>query len=122
MIRKILLAAVVAASLGGVTVPAAAADIYVRREPPPPREEVVPAPRRGYAWAPGYWDWRGKRHVWHAGSWVRERPGHRYRETRWVERDGRWYLSRGRWERMRDRDGDGVPDRFDRRPDNPRRN
>jgi hypothetical protein len=34
-----------------------------------------------------------------------------------MERDGRWVLERRRW----DRDGDGVPNRLDARPDNPNR-
>ena len=83
---------------------------------------VVPAPRRGYVWAPGYWDWRGSRHIWVGGRWVREREGYAYHPHRWVEHDGRWRLERGRWDRAhRDSDGDGVPDRFDRRPNNPNR-
>jgi hypothetical protein len=52
------------------------------------------------------------------GYWVKARPGYAYREPRWVERDGRWEMRRGGW----DRDGDGVPNRHDRRPDNPYRN
>jgi hypothetical protein len=120
--KKILLAAVVAATMGSIAVPAAAA-VYVQVAPPAPRSEAVPAPRRGYAWAPGYWDWRGKRHVWVAGHWVKERRGYAYAEPRWVERDGRWTMERRGWQRAsRDRDGDGVPNRFDSRPNNPNRN
>ena len=37
---------------------------------------------------------------------------------KWRERGGRWEYDRGRW----DRDGDGVPNRYDRRPNNPYRN
>ena len=44
--------------------------------PPPPRVEVVPAPRPGYVWAPGYWAWEGGRHVWRGGHWVVVRPGY----------------------------------------------
>ena len=33
---------------------------------------------------------------------------------------GGWYMERGHWDRG-DRDHDGVPNRIDRRPDNPRR-
>lgn len=85
--------------------------------PPPPRREVVPPPRRGQVWVPGHWEWRGNRHVWMEGYWVKARPGHRYREPRWVERNGRWEFRQGGW----DRDGDGVPNRHDSRPDNPYR-
>jgi len=44
--------------------------------PPPARVEVVPAPRPGYVWAPGYWAWEGGRHVWRGGHWVVVRPGY----------------------------------------------
>ena len=137
MIRKILSAAMIAASLGGIgaaTPAAAAIPIIVQIAPPAPRYEVVPAPRHGYVWAPGYWNWRNERHQWVAGAWVRDRPGYRYQETRWEERDGRWHMQRGNWKRHdldrdgipdkkdSDRDGDGVRNRDDRYPDNPRRN
>jgi hypothetical protein len=126
MIRKTLLATLLASALGAVAVPAAA-QIYVQVAPPAPMHEVVPAPRAGYVWAPGYYDWRNNRHVWVAGHWVRERPGYAYYSPRWVERDGRWYQERRGWmqreERMarrgRDSDGDGVPDRMDAQPYNP---
>ncbi len=122
MLKKLLIATAVAGSLGSIAVPAAAA-VYVQVAPPAPRVEVVPAPRPGYTWVNGFWDWRGNRHVWVAGHWVRERPGYAYMEPRWVERDGRWYMERRGWERSarRDNDGDGVPNRFDSRPNNPYR-
>ncbi|MES2261179.1 MAG: YXWGXW repeat-containing protein [Pseudomonadota bacterium] len=123
---------------------------YVNIAPPPPRHEIVPHPRPGYLWSPGYWEWRGHRHEWITGSWVRERPGYAYSQARWEQRDGRWVREEARWERHNgyrdrdhdgipdhrdrdrdndgipnrrdhDRDGDGVPNRYDERPDNPRR-
>lgn len=110
---------------------------YVTVAPPPPRYERVPEPRVGYAWTPGYWEWRHRRHEWVGGSWVAERPGYVYAQPRWTEREGRWYREEARWERHHghgdrdhdgipnrydhDRDGDGVPNRYDRHPDNPRR-
>ncbi len=119
MLRKSLVAFLIAGAVGAAAGPASArVDVFVQVAPPPPRVEVVPAPRRGWVWVPGYWDWRGRRHVWVAGTWVRERPGYRYFEPHWVERDGRWWLRRGHWGRG-DRDGDGVPDRFDRHPNDP---
>jgi hypothetical protein len=30
--------------------------VVIGNAPPPPRFESVPAPRRGYIWAPGYWN------------------------------------------------------------------
>lgn len=85
--------------------------------PPPPRYEAVPAPRRGHVWAPGYWEPRGHRHVWRAGHWVQSRPGYVYRQPAWVQHGGRWDYRPSRW----DRDGDGVPNRYDRNPNNPHR-
>ena len=91
--------------------------------PPPPRHEVVPHPRRGMAWVPGHWEWRGHRYVWMQGHWVKARPGYYYREPRWVEHGGRWEMRPGGWDRDRDgipnrydrdRDGDGIPNRYER--------
>jgi hypothetical protein len=98
-------------------------DIFVNTAPPPPRHEIMPPPRRGYAWAPGYWDWTGRRYVWVKGHWERVRPGYVYRQPSWHRQGRGWQLDRGGWQRggRRDRDGDGVPNRYDRRPDNPYR-
>ena len=88
----------------------------IRIAPPKPRYERTPRARPGYVWVPGYWNWRGQRHEWVAGSWMRARPGYVYAQPRWIERDGRWLMEQGRWERPgRDRDRDGVPDRYEGR-------
>src|SRR4051812_26591142 len=34
--------------------------VEVAVRPPAPRLVVVPAPRRGYIWAPGFWQWNGR--------------------------------------------------------------
>ncbi|MBL0125706.1 MAG: YXWGXW repeat-containing protein [Betaproteobacteria bacterium] len=119
--RKFLSALLIATgTLGAAAIPqvsVAAVGIHVQVAPPAPRFERVPVPRRGYLWVPGYWDWRGHRHVWVGGTWVKERRGYYYQPHRWVERNGGWYLDRGRW----DRDRDGIPDRVDRHPNNPYR-
>ena len=117
---KLVLAATLAASMAGVAVPAVAA-IIVQVAPPAMRVEVAPPPRQGYLWIDGHWDWRNNRHQWVGGTWMRERHGYNYNPSRWEERDGRWHLDRGGWRRG-DRDGDGVPNRVDRAPDNPYRN
>jgi hypothetical protein len=123
-LAKITMAAGAAAllSVGAFTVPTAAqAQPVVNVQfgpPPPPRVERVPPPRRGYVWAPGHWEWRRGGHVWVGGTWVKARPGYAYRAPEWRERDGRWEYNRGRW----DRDRDGVPNRYDRNPNNPYRN
>jgi WXXGXW repeat (2 copies) len=120
--RKPLLVALIAASLGAVAVPTLASadtEIFFDRAPPQLRHEVVPAPRRGYLWVPGYWDARNQKHHWRVGHWERERVGYKFVEPRWVERNNGWALERGRWNPA-DRDGDGVPNYRDRQPDNPR--
>ena len=62
--------------------------------------------------------------------WTASRPGYAYVAPRWVERNGQWYFTRGAWARHdkdhdgvrngrdADRDGDGVPNWVDRRPNN----
>jgi hypothetical protein len=123
MLRKILLASLIAASFAGVPL-ASSAQVIIRQAPPPPREEPIPPPRRGQEWAPGHWAWRNGQHVWVRGHWMRERRGQHWVPDRWMERDGRWMYRPGHWARGghdRDRDRDGVPNRFDRAPDNPYR-
>lgn len=135
MFKRALMSSIIAASFAAASAPSAAeVNIAVNIGPPPPRVEVVPAPRIGYLWVPGYWHWRGHRHVWVVGHWVRARPGYAYYSPQWIERDGRWYFERERWvygdrdrdgvpnRYDRDRDNDGVANRYDRAPDNPRRN
>jgi hypothetical protein len=123
--KKILISVLIAAAtIGAIAIPLpgfAAVGVYLNIGPPPPPVEVMPPPRFGYVWVPGYWDWRSHRHVWMQGHWLRERPGYMYQPHRWVERDGRWYLERGRWDRPGPHDRDGVPDRYDARPNNPYR-
>ena len=126
MRTKLLLAAAIAAStLGAIPAASAAVGIYVDTAPPAPRVEVVPAPRAGYVWAPGYWDWRSGHHVWVNGHWERERHGYYYHPSHWTQHEGRWSLEHGKWSKERyamgDRDHDGVPNKYDRAPDNPYR-
>jgi len=99
--RKSLLVALCAAStMGAIALPVpGVAAVYVDVAPPAPRVEVVPAPRHGYIWVPGYWDVHGHRHAWTRGHWERERRGYTYVEPRWEQRENRWYLERGRWAR-----------------------
>jgi hypothetical protein len=120
--RKLIVASLIAAAVG-MSLPAAArtnVDFYISVAPPPARYEVVPAPRVGFAWVPGYWDWRYNRHYWVRGHYVRERHGYYYAPARWVDRGGRYYYHAAGW-RQGDRDGDGVPNAYDRAPNNPYR-
>lgn len=93
---------VAALALGAIAVPVVSdARVYVDIEtaPPPLRVEVVPAARAGYVWAPGYWNWNGRRHVWVGGRWVGERRGYHWAPHNWVQRDGRWHFEQGGWRR-----------------------
>lgn len=74
--------------------------------PPPPRVEVIPEPRPGFIWAPGYWEWEGGQHVWMAGHWIGERPGYVWIPDRWEEHEDEgghgWHHARGHWEHGHD--------------------
>jgi hypothetical protein len=144
-VKKVLVSALLAAGMiGAVATPlssVAAVEIQLNFAPPPDRYERVPAPRRGYVWAPGHWQWNAQRnrHYWTAGNWERARPGYAFQRPQWVERDGRWHYQARRWDsdrdgipdrrdptpyganRPRDSDRDGVPDRRDARPNDPNR-
>jgi hypothetical protein len=120
--KKVLISALCVAGFIGAAGPLpslAQVEIQLNYGPPPAPVEVVPAPRPGYVWGNGYWQYDGARseHVWVAGDWQAARPGYVYVAPQWVERDGRWTYRGSRW----DRDGDGVPNRSDARPDNPNR-
>jgi hypothetical protein len=91
----VLLATMLSACVSSPPRGRAVVDVDVR--PPPPRIVVVPAPRRGYVWAPGHWRWSGRHHVWVDGRWVRERPGWRWVPAHWEERRGRWHFEPGHW-------------------------
>jgi hypothetical protein len=70
--------------------------------PPAPQVEVMPEPRPGYVWAPGYWVWEGGRHAWVPGRWMGERRGCFWVPERWVEYRGprgpHWHFEPGFWE------------------------
>ena len=105
-IRNVLLCGLMA--LGSIAMPALAQiniNIDIGVAPPAPRYEVVPAPRSGYIWAPGYWQWEGQRHVWAAGRWQEARPGSYWVADSWEPNNGRHHFRPGRWER-----GDGRHD------------
>ena len=119
--KKVLVSAILAAGMiGAVATPLtslAQVEVQLNFGPPAARYEVVPAPREGYVWSRGNYQWDGNTHVWAAGDWQAARPGFVYQQPAWVERDGRYSYQPSRW----DRDGDGVPNRQDARPDDPTR-
>jgi hypothetical protein len=77
----------------------AAIGIDIDVAPPAPRVEVVPAPRAGFVWAPGYWRWNGHAHAWHNGYWIKERPGYHWVPDAWVGNGPHYHYARGHWER-----------------------
>jgi hypothetical protein len=77
----------------------AAIGIDIDVAPPAPRVEVVPAPRAGFVWAPGYWRWNGHAHAWHNGYWIKERRGYHWVPDAWVGNGPHYHYARGHWER-----------------------
>jgi hypothetical protein len=99
-IKKLIIGSVIVGTFGSFALPAdARTNVYLSFAPPPVYYEPIPSPRVGWVWAPGYWDWRGQRHYWVAGHWVRSRAGYVYYAPRWHESGGRWQLYRGGWYR-----------------------
>ncbi len=76
------------------------ARVYVDVDVAPPalREEAIGAPRAGYVWGPGYWNWSGHQHVWVAGHNIRERKGHHWVNDSWEQRGSRWHHEGGHWD------------------------
>ncbi|MEO6921080.1 MAG: hypothetical protein ABI171_19025 [Collimonas sp.] len=80
-------------------------NITIGVPPPPPRYERAPPPRVGYLWAPGYWNWDGRRHVWAGGHWEQARNGYRYDRPQWQHGRNGWELRRGGWQHGNHRGG-----------------
>ncbi len=74
--------------------------LVIGNAPPPLRFESVPAPRYGHVWAPGFWDWDGRRHVWMSGHWEQARDGYRYQHSEWVRDGGGYRLQPSAWVRV----------------------
>lgn len=92
-------ALIAAATLAVAALSAAGVVVEVGVAPPAPQVEVVPVVRPGYVWAPGYWAWRGHRHVWVRGHYIRERRGYHWVPDAWVQVGPRWHYAPGHWER-----------------------
>jgi hypothetical protein len=72
--------------------------IDVRIAPPPPRHEEIVI-REGYEWAPGYWNWNGRRYVWIGGHYIAVRPGRHWAHPYWEHRGRGWRYHEGYWGR-----------------------
>lgn len=64
--------------------------------PPAYREERW-APRAGFIWVKGHYEWRGGEWAWIPGHYERERAGYRYVEPRYEQRNGAWVTIGGTW-------------------------
>ena len=145
----VLAGATVLSAGAGLSLPAAAqaqgyVNVQIGTPPPAPRYEVIPAARPGYVWAPGHYHWVHGNYIWRRGHWVAARPGYAYVGPTWVTQGDRWVYQPERWDArpmraqpprqwdnrgrpharpgwQRDNDGDGVPNRYDRRPNDPYR-
>jgi WXXGXW repeat (2 copies) len=90
--------------LGTAAIPAMArvsGSLDIEVGPPPPRMEIVPPPRHGYVWSPGYWAWDGDDFVWRDGRWLAQRRGYDWEPDHWEHRDHHYQFGPGHWERRR---------------------
>ena len=85
--------------LGTLLTGCAGTGIAVRYGPPPPRYGVIGvAPRAGYVWTDGYWDWRGGNYVWVNGRWMRPPRAHAvWVSGGWVQGRHGYEFRRGHW-------------------------
>ncbi len=77
--------------------PGIAAEIVTDVAPPAVRAERV-APREGYVWASGYWQWSGGAYHWVDGSYIFERRGAHWVPDHWEQDGAHWHYLRGHWE------------------------
>jgi hypothetical protein len=97
--QSISLAVLLAAgALLSATIASAEADVVSDTPPPAARVEHPPAPRDGYAWAPGHWEWNGRFFSWTSGTWIPERRRSRWVADRWEQNGNQWHYIRGHWE------------------------
>lgn len=104
--HKLILAACAAVGIGLGALPAQADDIAVNLGrvsidfafgSPPQRYELVPPPRHGYVWMPGYWRSPGRHHEWVAGSWIRAQHDHAWNAAHRVPVGQGWHHAGGAW-------------------------
>jgi hypothetical protein len=73
---------------------------YAPFAPPAARFEVRGmAPSARHFWAPGYYRYNGREHVWMGGRWELRREGFEFAAPHWVRRFGRHEYIPGRWVR-----------------------
>lgn len=67
-------------------------------QPPPALREEREAPRAGFVWVRGHYEWRNGQYDWVPGHWERERARERWVDGRWELRGDRWEWVPGFWE------------------------
>ena len=67
--------------------------------PPPSREEQTPAPRDGYVWAAGFWDFNGHTYDWVPGHFIFQHRGAHWVPDHWDQAGAGWHRTVGHWER-----------------------
>lgn len=87
-----------AASLPLPSIAQTGLSVVIGSAPPAPRFESVPAPRHGYVWAPGFWNWDGNRHIWMSGHWEPARDGYQYQPSQWMRDERGYRLYQGGWQ------------------------
>jgi hypothetical protein len=124
-VKLSLVTAFAALALGAGT---AAADHNCYEDGPPPVRIVNAAPRAGYVWVQGRYnfDYASNQWLWYPGHYERSRAGYVWIDGRWDNRGGSWIWVDGSWNRDqaygRDYDGDrGDRDRYDDRDRDHRR-
>jgi hypothetical protein len=73
---------------------------WIMTEPviaPPRLREERWAPRGGFVWIRGHYDWRDGQWAWVGGHYERERAGYIWREPRYEQRDGVYVTVQGSW-------------------------
>jgi hypothetical protein len=72
--------------------------IVSTRPPPPPRVVIMPDPRPGLVYEPGYWILQDQMWIWVDGTWVQENPGYAWAPAHWdAQPDGTWRFVPGQW-------------------------
>jgi hypothetical protein len=93
--------ALAAGLLGTATVGIAApVEIEIRTAPPADRVEVVPAPRPGFVFEKGHYQYDGEKYVWQEGQFFKEREGQKYIPYAFEKRGDLYYYRPGYWEKI----------------------
>jgi hypothetical protein len=97
-VATLLAVSLLCASLAACVVePAQRETVVVHTAPPPPRVEVVPAPREGYVWEQGHWQWRNGAYLWEPGHWELVQVGYHWVRGHWDQRGDGWVWVKGHW-------------------------